>query len=319
MISQVHLNLPSIVSRGILKSMIGSLNATAIAYTRMHLRFGQRELPEQPSIDDFNDEAAAVDEQIARDFATQQQGFNVPMATTTLIAHLMEIREFFVQRLAALQVDKNDVALTIPETVKFQMDRAPDANESLIAALATAVGIDPAMLKAAQLKMVTDDAADLKANAGKIIDFLGQYCDLGTEHTEGEIESIYNSLPAHVQYKLMSAAIRAHDKQQQRSMIALLRGKIDAAGDIKLLDGHRAELVVWLSTFSKAHTRELDEYLERGGTLPELEDRTLITSNEQTSAKVEDKIEDKVEVEAKAEPKSTGFFRRAPKPESAGA
>lgn len=277
-ITTVHHDLPAIVSKSILKSMIGSLNATAIAYARMHLRYGVRELPEVPTIDDLNDEIAAVNEEIARASITSDQGFNPQMPTLELIQRLMELRDFYNACLVQMQSDKNDVALTIAETVKFQMGRPSTTNDDMIEALAAAVDMDPELLKAAQLKMVTDDAADLKANAGRIVDFLGQYDGVSNLDDEA-MEISFAKLPAHVQYKLYFAALRAHDKAKQKAMISLLRGKLDAAGDIKMLTAHHAELVVFVNTFGRANRTELDAYQERGGTLPTLEDRTIVTSN----------------------------------------
>lgn len=278
MITTVHHDLPNIVSKSILKSMIGSLNATAIAYTRMHLRYGVRELPEVPTIDDLNDEIAAVNEEIARASITSDQGFNPQMPTLELIQHLMSLRDFFNAQLVQMQSDKNDVALTIAETVKFQMGRPSTTNDDMIEALAAAVEMDPELLKAAQLKMVTDDAADLKANAGRIVDFLTMY-DGVSDLDDEAMEISFNKLPAHVQYKLYFAALRAHDKAKQKAMTSLLRGKLDAAGDIKMLQAHHAEITVFLNTFMHANRTELDAYQERGGTLPVLEDRTIVMAN----------------------------------------
>lgn len=282
-ITTVHHDIPVIVSKSILKSMIGSINATAIAYARMHLRYGIRELPETPTIDDLNDQIAAVNEEIARAGITSDQGFNPQMPTLELIQRLMELRDFYNDCLVQMQSDKNDVALTIAETVKFQLGRPSTVNEDMIEALAAAVEMDPEVLKAAQLKMVNDDASDLKANAGKIIDFLGQYEGTNLGQNDGDVEVNFAKLPAHVQYKLVFAALRAHDKAKQKAMISLLRGKLDAAGDIKMLSAHHAELVVYLTTFAKANAVELDAYTERGGTLPMLEDRTIVTSNKAAS------------------------------------
>jgi hypothetical protein len=280
-ITTVHHQLPTIVSKQILKSMIGSLNATAIAYARGHLRFNaveniaDRKEGEAPTIDDYNDAQNAVEEANFRNTVVADgMGFEVQMQSGELAERLMNLRNWYADQLVQLKSVANDEPLTIAETVKFQMDRQPDSNDTLIEALAAAVDIDAELLKAAQLKMVVDDAADLRKNAGKVITFLEQF--QGEQLDETEIEASFDALPAHVQYKLMSAAIRAHDKAQQKAMIALLRGKLDAAGDIKMLKGHRAELVLWLSTFSKVKRVQLDAYLERGGILPELEDRTIV-------------------------------------------
>jgi len=167
------------------------------------------------------------------------------------------------------------------------MSRPSTSNDEHLEALALATDIDPEMLKAAQIKMVTDDVADLKANAGKIVTYLESFeayardgsgkqvavCD----EDEISIESMFDRLPAHVQYKLMHAAVRAHDKAQQKSLMSLLRGKLDAAGDIKFIKANREDIVAWLGTFMKAKGPALEAYMERGGMLPMLEDRTIVS------------------------------------------
>ena len=290
-ITTVHHNLPKIVSKQIIKSIIGSLNATAIAYGRMHLRFnalesnapaGEKAGYKRPvgegekCIDDFNEAYAAIAESNERNNASQGMGFAPQMQAGELVGHLMDIRNYFGEVLNQMRDSPNDNALSIAETLKFQMDRQPDHNDSLVEALALAVDIDPEILKAAKLKMVTDDAADLKANAGKILTYLESFGYIIQD--QGEAEGVFNELPAHVQYKLMSAAIRAHDKASQKALVQLLRGKLDAAGDIKMLKGNREDLILWIKTFTKAHRVQLDEYVERGGMLPEVEDRTIVTA-----------------------------------------
>lgn len=284
MFSQLHHNLTPIISRQILKSLIGSLNATAIAYARGHLRFNAMEniaarkgKDEVPTIDDFNDAQAAIDESKFRnDVVAPSMGFATQMPSGDLAGNLMMLREFCAAQLEQLKVAATDVPLSIAETVKFQMDRQPDVNDARIEALAEAVEMDADTLKAANLQMIADDAADLRANAGKIITFLDKFGSV--QLNEGEIESLFDKLPAHVQLKLVYAGVRAHDSATKKAMMALLRGKLDAAGDIRLIKAHREELMTWLRTFSIVKRAELDDYIERGGMLPDV-DNTLVTSN----------------------------------------
>lgn len=300
-ITTVHHNLPKIVSKSIIKSMIGSLNATCIAYTRGHLKFGTRQLPTDrlPNIDDHNDEINAVNAEIERQRVAGTMGFAMQMPTAELIERLMTVREYFVDRIEQMKDSANDNALSIAETVKFQIERQPENKDAFIDALLNALGDDIAITKeqlvAAQLKMVTDDNTDLRNNAARIVDYLGQYAGVNDEFDDAAVENYFDELPPHVQYKLMSAAIRAHDKASQAAMIKLLRGNLDAAGDIKMIKANRDDLIKWLIAFSKKHQSDLDAYVERGGSLMEIEDRTVVTSN--TNA-----------------PGPTGKMQRAPAP-----
>jgi hypothetical protein len=327
-ITTIHHNLPLNVSKQIVKSIIGSLNATAIAYARGHLRYNaveniadRKDADNVPTIDDYNDAQNAVDEANFRNTTVADgMGFEVQMQSGELAENFMRLRNYFAAFLAQHQATQNDVPLSIAETVKFQLTRPAQSNDDMIEALAAAVDIDPEMLKAAQLKMVTDDTADLKTNAGKVITYLETFETYAKDEAgkmvpvcdedEISIESMFDTLPAHVQYKLMSAAIRAHDKAVQKALMALLRGKLDAAGDSKMLKANRESLVAWLTTFSKVKRVQLDAYLERGGVLPELEDRTIVGAAPIVTSTSE-------AAPTPQAPTTKGSMRRAPRPEEA--
>lgn len=333
MITTIHHNLPTNIAKQVVKSVIGSLNATAIAYARGHLRFNaveniaDRVQDRVPTIDDFNDAQAAIAESEQRVEAAGDMGFEVQMQSGELAERLILLRNWFAAWLDQNKATQNDVPLTIAETIKFQITRPNTTSDEAIELLAAAVEIDPALLKAAQLKMVTDDTSDLKQNAGKVLTFLEAF--RGDNFDERDVEQGFNALPAHVQYKLMSAAIRAHDKARQKALQSLLRGKLEAAGDIKLITGHRDELLAWLVTFSKAKRVALDAYMERGGQLMEIEDREIVTSNTKQPTNVGidmSKTSTYIAEAAKAPmapigscdvtPKVIGKARRAPAPQA---
>lgn len=338
-VTRIHHNLPKIVSKQIIKSMIGSLNATAIAYARMHLRYDRAaDTDEVPTIDKLNDEMAAVAEQIERQRVAAETGHAIQMPTAELIERLMALRSFYVDRLLQMKDATNDMPLTIAETLKFQMDRQPDSNDSMLVLLANAVEIDVELLRAAQVKMINDDAADLRANAGRIADYLGQFCGtfegssaaIGAdgkavaksasqmqaeyEFDDDAVEANFASLPKHVQYKLISASIRAHDKGTQKAMIHLLRGKLDAAGDIKMLKANREDIITWLRDFTHVNQVALDEYVDRGGMLPEIEDRSVVTTNKVESKSIAISQAEAERVEAENKAKAKGKMKRAPAP-----
>ena len=282
-ISTIHHNLPRIVSKSILKSFIGSLNATAIAYARGHLRYNALENVASrmgdriPTIDDRNDADAAIAEAHQRNTFAGDQGGVIQMQSGELADRIMGMRNYFADLLEQMKEQANDVPLTIAETVQFQLDRPAENNDALVEALALAVDIDPEVLKAAKLKMTTDDATDLRANAGKIISYLESF---GGQHfSDDQAEENFDALPAHVQFKFYGAVLRGYDKASEKAMISLLRGKIDAAGDIKMLKAVKAELQNDLRIFSKKHRIELDAYIERGGSLPSIDDHEIVVEN----------------------------------------
>lgn len=355
-VARVHHNLHSKLSMSVLKSMIGSLNATAIAYTRGHLRFSPKDQTppddELNTIDKYNDGMNAIEEAIQREQASRDMGFNTQMNTGELIQRLMAVRAYFVEEIAKLAQTKNDVPLSIAETIQFQADRQPDDNASFIEALAIAIEIDPQILKDANLQKNMDDARDLRENAGRIFDHLSQYDlasptgDVKSNYTAAQFKKLpkalrtklefadnvkgvegfdveavdknISELPKHVQYKLMFAAHRAYTKLESSTLTRLLRGggNLDAAVDFKLLKANRADIENQLHNFMHKHELELDAYVERGGQLPYLEDRTTLVSvskPEPTRAAVNAEAEQRISVSVGNEPKVIGAPRRSPK------
>lgn len=293
----VHTDLPVSVAKGIAKALIGSLNSTAIAYARGHIRFSPTENilagdeEKIPTIDDFNESLASIDAEHAHDKFASNAGLVTQMASGDIAHRLMHLRSFWCSFLLEHQVLDMDVPLSIADTLNFQMSRKPDQNEGALEALATACDIDPAILKAANLKMVTSDTDDLRNNAGKILSYLSLMT--GAEHDidSDEADSIFDELPAHVRFKLLFSALRAYDNATQTALKRLLRGNLDGAGDIKMLEGNKLALKTALFTFQAKHRLELDAYLERGGVLPELEDRTIVSTELKAKPKAEPKVE----------------------------
>jgi hypothetical protein len=292
-ISTVHHGLYEDVSKSILSSVLGSLNFRAIAYGRMALRTdalenGQRS-PESAgykrisgdelNIDDRNDADAAIAEAQQRDNAGEDSGFAKQMQPSELAISMMLMREFFADRVYAIGIkSERDKPGTIADTIAFMLTREQDADaQAKMEAIAEALDIDPAMLNAAKLEDETRDRNDLKANVGKIITYLERF--EGTLLDEAGLEKLFDELPAQVQYKIIAKVITAYEKQGKFQLVKLTRGNMDAATNYKLLKAKRDEAIVWLNTFSKAKRIELEEYMSRGGELPEYSD-TIVNSND---------------------------------------
>lgn len=292
-ITTIHHDLFEDTSKSILSSILGSLNFRAIAYGRMALRSnalenGQRS-PESAgykrisgdelNIDDRNDADAAVAEAAQREEAAPDFGFNKQMLPSELACSMMALRDFFADRVYAIGIkSQRDTPGTIAETIEFQLNREPNSEaEAKAMAIAEALDIDPLMLKAAMLEDQTRDVNDLRINAGKIITYLERFAD--SETSEVDAEFIFDALPAQVQYKIIAKIIMAYEKQAKYQLIKLTRGNMDAASNYKMLKAKRAEAIVWLTTFGKAKRLELEEYMDRGGELPEFSD-TIVSSND---------------------------------------
>jgi hypothetical protein len=335
-ISTIHHGLFEDVSKSILSSMLGSLNFRAIAYGRMHLRAdalenGQRSKEsvgykritgDVLNIDDRNDADAAIAEAKQREEAAPDFGFNKQMLPGELAATMMQMRDFFAERVHAIGIkSQRDLPPAIADSIEYQLNRA-------------------------LLEDQTRDTNDLRANAGKVITYLDKF--IGSNTDEAQVESIFDALPAQVQYKIIAKVINAYEKQAKFQLVKLTRGNMDAATNYKLLKARREEAVLWLTTFSKAKHVELEEYMSRGGDLPEFSD-TIVSSNdtqrtpvsnvmigrandatsaasarmkEDADAREDAAVQARINAAVLAEaspnmPKSTGPARRAPKPETA--
>lgn len=354
-ITSAHHGVFEDVAKSILSSLIGSMNFRAVAYARMHLRMnalenGQRAKEvagykrisgDELNIDDRADADAAIAEAANREQASPDFGFNIQMSPSELAKSMMILRDFFAQRIESIGIkSQRDKPGSIAETIQYQLDRGLNGEAQTKAQLiAEALDIDPAMLSAAMLEDHTRDVNDLRANAGKVITYLEQFGgNSDSDVDETTAEHTFDALPAHVQYKIIAKVIAAYEKQAKYQLIKLSRGNMDAASNYKMLKSVREDAVVWLKTFSLAKRQELNEYLDRGGDLPEFSDE-VVTSNDarpntqqsvvgmraeqNTQAALARQSEDaaarEAEILAAREPKVIGKAQRAPKPKKADA
>ena len=312
-ITTMFKELPTNVEKQIIRSLVGSLNATAINYTRGFLRKdammnAQAHDDGIPSIDKYNDAMAENDATInSNNFAKDSGGIQQEQLES-LIYKVMVIRNYFSESLREMVSVKKknspldlfnnpyDKALSINETLAFQLNRQVDANPDRLKLLADATGINYELLHASNVKIINDDYSDLKLNAGNIRTYLenlevGIHKKPSRTNTDIEVnedieifenfndkfvDEQFDSLPAHVQYKIVCAVERAHNKATASAVMSLLKkGNMDAAGDIKLIEGSRNDLLLWLKTFARSHAQALNDYIDRGGELPPINEQTI--------------------------------------------
>jgi hypothetical protein len=239
-ITTLHHDLPmNVSSKQIIKSLIGSLNATAIAYARGHLRFNAVENIADPSVNGarhrrlqrgaerMSTKSSSPDTVVAR-----RHGLRSADAVRTnwprrlmLILQLATSQHFS----NSTRPRQNDVPLSIAETVKFQMSTAHRPTTTTCSKHWPLPWTSTSeMLKAAQ----TQDGhrrhvADLKASAGKVVTYLeafesydkdaaGHVVAVCVEDETSIESSVRHALPAHVQYKLMFGCACAHTTRRSR-------------------------------------------------------------------------------------------------------
>lgn len=275
-VTSTILSLPVVPRKGLLKTLIGSLNSSIISYTRGHIRQSRYEnisnQAEAPTIDAFNEAMADIHEESADRKALEDMGLNTAMPNIEIARKLDVVRLWAIGELAALANHPSDVALTVRDTITFQIKSSPDINEPALKALALALNQDFEVLKAAKLKLIEDERDELIKMAGQIIDTAHSLNSFDEEEVDAaQADDAVSALPRHIQYKLGASVLRGLKKGGDKALASLLRyNRLESAGDIALIKGAHNELVLAMKTFAEEHVEELTAYQERGGQLAEI-------------------------------------------------
>jgi len=275
-VTSTVLSLPVMPRKGLLKTLIGSLNSSIISYTRGHIRQSRYEnisnQAEAPTIDAFNEAMADIHEESADRKALEDMGLNTAMPNIEIARKLDVVRLWAIGELAALANHPSDVALTVRDTITFQIKSSPDINEPALKALALALNQDFEVLKAAKLKLIEDERDELIKMAGQIIDTVHSLNSFDEEEVDAaEADDAVSALPRHIQYKLGASVLRGLKKGGDKALASLLRyNRLESAGDIALIKGAHNELALAMKTFAEEHVEELTAYQERGGQLAEI-------------------------------------------------
>lgn len=275
-VTSTILSLPVMPRKGLLKTLIGSLNSSIISYTRGHIRQSRYEnisnQAEAPTIDAFNEAMADIHEESADRKALEDMGLNTAMPNIEIARKLDVVRLWAIGELAALANHPSDVALTVRDTITFQIKSSPDINEPALKALALALNQDFEVLKAAKLKLIEDEREELIKMAGQIIDTVHSLNSFDEEEVDAaQADDAVSALPRHIQYKLGASVLRGLKKGGDKALASLLRyNRLESAGDIALIKGAHNELVLAMKTFAEEHVEELTAYQERGGQLAEI-------------------------------------------------
>lgn len=276
-ITSTVLSLPVMPRKSLLKTLIGSLNSSIISYTRGHIRQSRYENisngSDSPTIDAFNEAMADIHEEAADRNALEDMGLTVTMPNIEIARKLDVVRLWAIGELAALANHPSDVALTVRDTITFQIKSSPDINEPALKALALALNQDFEVLKAAKLKLIEDERDELIKMAGQIIDTVHSLnsFDDDDQVDSAQADDAESALPHHIQYKLGASVLRGLKKGGDKALASLLRyNRLESAGDIALIKGAHNELVVNMKLFSEQHVEELTAYQERGGQLAEI-------------------------------------------------
>lgn len=274
MLNVILATLPSRGQKQFAKSLIGSLNASIIGNIRGHLRQDALEQiansEDTPTIDHMNDAMAAIDESNARNYAMEHTGLETVMPSIEIAQKLNVLRAYLADYLAQHKATEYDVPLSIADTLQFQLKNSPDINTTRLMALAKALNKPYELLERVQVDAFQNERTALAKVAGQVLTTIEALDDDGFDD-ERTVEETFDSLPAHVRFKLVASAIKALNKAGENALMQLLRfNKMDGATDHTLIEGSVTNLKQWLQNFQTENATDLDAYIERGGVLPEV-------------------------------------------------
>lgn len=274
MFNTIISTLPSRSAKDFAKSMIGSLNASIIGNIRGHIRKDAleqvAESGEVPTIDALNDAMAAIDEAKMRDYAMDQAGLETVMPSIEIAQRMFLLRSYLADYLMQNKATEYDVPLSIADTLDFQLKNTPNVDKMRLEALAKALNKPYELLERIQVDAFNNERKTLAKVAGQILTTIESLDDTGFDDDEA-ISNAFDSLPAHVRFKLIASSIKALNRAGERALMQLLRfNKMDGATDHTLVEAVINNLKKWLQKFQIDNAAELDTYIEHGGMLPEV-------------------------------------------------
>lgn len=290
-ITTAHHDLPSVVAKRLVGSMVGSLNFRAVAYMRMAMRQdayeakqaesqrGYAQYSDEPNLDkraeaDIGNAEVKQKEEVSKDF-----GFNSIMPARELAMHMMTLRGFFTGRIEVMGVsNRREEPQSIDDTLEYMLSLDPIRDRENLKLMCEACELDFELMETSVIADHARDVIELAKNIGKIKGALKMLqCD---DVEEATAEDCFDQLPAHIRHKLVAKIITTYERLAKAEMVAMYkRGTFDSATNYKLLKAKRIEAVAWLKEFSVKHKIALREYVERGGDLMEF-DSDIVTSNE---------------------------------------
>lgn len=280
-ITTILSTLPHSVQKNVIKTFAGSINSSIIGYARSHIRKSRyenisRDLTgdERPTIDRYNEARSAEDVDTAMRLSMEDNGAapasNMP--PLEVAQHLAFIRAHLSEEMIAMAAHPRDALLSLEDTLAFQISRAPNIDRPALTKL-----IDVLDLQVDVEELVAIKQRELKRDREELIDMRGQIMDLTSSFdfiidasSGAEVEALFDKLPAPIQYRLVVSIGRALQSTGKQALSRIMRGNLDAAGDVKMIAPVIEDCRDWLQELYRKHSSELDAFSERGGSLPEL-------------------------------------------------
>jgi hypothetical protein len=167
-----------------------------------------------------------------------------------------------------------DLAQPISDSIAYRLSRTPSVDEGLVMRWFIAcdgkVPVDE--LRRVAMKQQLSDRAQLLEQSGRIIDLAKDLSYKGAP-SDAEVESLFDELPVHVQYKLLGGIVRTLNVAMEKEIAAFIRfNRLDSIANRSLIQSVLNGYIDAFNKFGSANADALIAYEERGSKLPTLEE-----------------------------------------------
>jgi hypothetical protein len=274
--------------RYVMWSAANSLNNYIIANLQTHIRSETRQSQEvnqdveylsslgldQTTIDRFNEQKALIDEMRANGANLVEQGYEALIPPIETAERLVNLRGYVAEKMKATAKTVRDLAQPISDSIAYRLSRTPSVDEGLVMRWFIAcdgkVSVDE--LRRVAMRQQLSDRAQLLEQSGRIIDLAKDLAYRGAP-SDAEVESLFDELPIHVQYKLLGGIVRTLNVAMEKEVAAFIRfNRLDSIANRTLIQSVLNGYIDAFGKFGSANADALIAYEERGSKLPTLEE-----------------------------------------------
>lgn len=270
-------------------SAANSLNNFIIANIQSHLRqlkyaekgadeinqsvdYLRRAGADQKTIDEFNEQQAAI--QALKDSAENrmEQGFEAVVDPLDTAEKLIAIRSYFASVMAQTAKGPRDMPQPLEDSIAFRLAKLPAADEKKLMQIHVVTQIPLDVLRKADIDVKISERKNLLEQAGQIID-IGKQLSWKSSPDGAEAEGLFDKLPVQTQYRLIGNTLRALKAAMDAEVKALIRfGRMDSVTNRVLIADVLESYKAFFTTFTHDHADALVEYESRGYLLPTMDE-----------------------------------------------
>lgn len=223
---------------------------------------------DQKTLDEFNEQQAAIEALKTSATNRVEQGFDAPVDPLDTAETMVALRSFIAATMLASATRQRDLPQPIADSIAYRLRKVPAVDEVKLARIHAATGVPMAALRRADLKVKMSDRKRLLEDAGTIVDQATQLAWKSSPDLP-EAEELFKALPVQTQYRLIGNLTRALTAALASEVAALIRyGRMDSVTNRVLINEVLEAYKVFFDTFIHDHVDALADYEANGYTLP---------------------------------------------------